>query len=298
MSDHFIENSKLKKTVNVGIIYASEITKNIFWDLANTINYTLQELGFNASINFNTIYTEENITNIILGAHLIYEPDIPILNENSIIVNTEQLASLQFRPEPHYKMWFHKTLYLASKCQVWDYSKKNIELFNQFGLTHPQYLKLGYSPILNRIPSDHVRDIDVLFYGSMTERREHIIHQLSNRGVNVVALKDVFGEELDRYISRSKIVLNVHFFDSQIFEIVRCFYLMNNGVAIVSEVNKTTEIESDYLDGIAGVPYEQLVDKCCELLSYPDELEKLRQKALATIQQFPQTEIIKKLIVN
>ena len=81
MSDQFIENSKLKKTVNVGIIYASEITKNIFLDLANTINYTLQELGFNASINFNTIYTEENITNIILGAHLIYEPDIPILNE-------------------------------------------------------------------------------------------------------------------------------------------------------------------------------------------------------------------------
>ena len=54
------------------------------------------------------------------------------------------------------------------------------------------------------------------------------------------------GREL---IARAKVVLNLHHYASHIFEVVRAFYLMTNGKAIVGEVSPTTSGDPDYANG-------------------------------------------------
>ncbi len=296
MLNDLLKSGILRKNVNITILHSGLPKRNVMVDIAETINASLIELGFDSSVSDNNIYTDSHVTNIILLCHLIYEPDMVLLDERSIILNLEQLSSwqsLEYR-----KKSFYRIIYLASKCQVWDYSHKNIELFNSFGLNHIKYFQLGYSPVMRKVPENEHKDIDVLFYGSLNERRINIINELKERGYNALYLENTWGNELDQYISRSKIVLNMHYYDAQIFEIARCYYLMSNSIAVVSELNYSTYIdETEYLEGIVAVPYERLVDKCCELLDNPEELIRLRKKALATIQRFPQSEIMKKLLI-
>ena len=88
----------------------------------------------------------------------------------------------------------------------------------------------------------------------------------------------------------------MHYYDAKIFEVARCFYLMTNSVAIVSEVSDDTYIDSKYRDGIIGVPYEKLVNKCYEILKDEEELKMLREQAFRTISSYPQSEIMRKII--
>ncbi|WP_219350272.1 hypothetical protein, partial [Kingella negevensis] len=187
-------------------------------------------------------------------------------------------------------------LYLAQRYAMWDYSEANIQHFWERGISHVKHLPLGFQAALKRIELSSTPDIDVLFYGSLNERRVNILNQLPKQGLRVEVLQDVFGKERDKWIARSKVVLNMHYFDSQIFEIVRCFYLMTNGVAVVSEVNPNTSIQAAYLNGIVATPYEQLVQTCVNLCMQPETQLAQQKEALQTMQALPQANIMQQLL--
>lgn len=297
MNNQFMERVILQKNVNISILAPNDFVKGVFSDLAILLNSALKSLNFNSFITTNLIYSEPEHSNIILAPQFIPDIDLRRLNNDTIIINMEPLEAWRFSENTFKKEAFHRIMYVATKCQVWDYNERNINYFKKSGFNHIKYLKLGYTPELSRIPVDVHKDIDILFYGDMNERRKRILDALMEKGLNVVILSNTFGNELDHFISRSKIVLNIHYHDVAIWEILRCIYLMHNNVAIVSEINSTTTIgQKEYLDGIAGVPYEQLVDKCCELLSNPQELELLRKRGLEIIQKYPQSMLIEPLL--
>ena len=229
----------------------------IFKDLAEAIHHGLTELGFTSYLSQSTIINEAQ--NILFGAHLI--PDQSALPENSIIFNLEQLAS-----DSHY---CNENYFNCLKTHtVWDYSQKNIDYLNDKHINSDAVLiPIGYSPSLYRIPKAAIQDIDVLFYGAINERRKKILNDLTNAGLNTVSLTGVYGTELDHYISRSKTVINLHFHESKIFEIVRVSYLLNNKKAVISEVSADTEIEPDIHKAVIGVPYDNLVDAVRQLIN-------------------------------
>lgn len=81
---------------------------------------------------------------------------------------------------------------------------------------------------------------DVLFYGTMNSRRNIIIgkltKQLHARGHSLKAVNLLFGQELLDLISRSKVVLNIHFYENSILESERIHTaLQYSHVRIVSE---------------------------------------------------------------
>ena len=80
------------------------------------------------------------------------------------------------------------------------------------------------------------------------------------KGLTVKSLFGVYGKERDAWIERSKLVINHHYYQSQIFEVVRVFYLLTNSVAVVGEVNDTTSIDHIYKEGIHPVQYDGLVE--------------------------------------
>ena len=115
-------------------------------------------------------------------------------------------------------------------------------------------------------------------------------------GINVKALFGVYGRERDKLIARSKIVLNMHHYSSQIFEIVRVFYLLTNRKAVVAECNAR--------DAIPGVSTQRR--RCRALRGTRCSLQapcggrqathELEEKGFATISRLPQAELIALLL--
>jgi hypothetical protein len=158
-------------------------------------------------------------------------------------------------------------------------------------------LKIGFQRELARLDSSTPKEIDVLFYGSVNERRKVILDGLEAKGLKVKVLFGVYGKDRDEWIERSKVVLNHHYYESQIFEIVRVFYLLTNSVAVVGEVNEATSIDAMYQDGILAARYEDLVDSCVELVRNPQLRDQIQLKALQAISQYPQAPFTEEVLI-
>ncbi|GHU31235.1 hypothetical protein AGMMS50256_19400 [Betaproteobacteria bacterium] len=227
-------------------------------ELAETLIYGLDALGADFRFDINTL--ADDAVNIILGAHLLDERKMRALPDESILYNSEQIDDGSTWISGPY-------MELLRRCTVWDYSEANIALLRQRGVQRIRYVPIGYVPQLTRIPASVPQDIDVLFYGSINERRKNILEGLIARGLRIEFLAGVYREERDRLIARAKVVLNMHYYDACVFEIVRVSYLLSNEKAVVAECGATTTIEPDIRDAVRAVPYDRLVDACAELVA-------------------------------
>ena len=266
-----------------------------FREISELIHFALLDLGCDSVISSNHICS--NKINILFGIHHfgsdVYK-DLP--PETTIIINTEPLQQYAHCTD-HRQTWLQRILAAASRYKLWDYSQENLSFFAEHGITHGKYLQLGYHEKLHRITQKQP-EIDVLFYGSMNERRAHILYNLQAHGLRVKHLFNVWHEERDEWISKSQIVLNLHFEDLHPFEIVRCFYLMNNGIAVVSEESEHFPIDEKYRTGVVSAPYDKLVETCVALCKQPETLAAQRQLALQTIQRYAQAHIIQQLLYD
>lgn len=257
----------------------------IFNDIAETIRYGLAELGCNVSCGPRIIISARNI---LLGSHQI--ADWTIIPDNSIIYNLEQLGSTSLYLTDSY-------LDKLKKYTVWDYSARNIEWLESNGINRDaRLLPIGYAPTLERVRKQAEPDIDVLFYGWMNERRNHVVTQLRSLGLHVVALSNSFGAELDAYIARSKIIVNIHFYETKIFECVRVSYLLINGKVVVSEIDDDTEIDPDMRRAVIGTNYESLAATCKSIIDSPEVLAAQGQLAYQIFSIRSEKEYLQSLV--
>ena len=257
-------------------------------ELAEAIAYGLEDLGHAVHFNENTMMSDAR--NILIGCHLADPGVTEHVPDDTIVVNTEQL---HVDEQP----WNRNIYRWASRYETWDYSARNLAKLHSLGIEHARYLKLGFHPKLRRIPDDVEQDIDVLFYGTIGPRRAAILDALQARGLNVgIVSGGIYGAERDAFIARAKVVLNLHHYASHIFEVVRAFYLMTNGKAIVGEVSPTTSVDPDYANGFRAAPYDALVDACAELVRDAAQRRRLEADALATIGRHPQARSLAPLL--
>lgn len=239
-----------------------------FREIAITLRYGIENLGYNVVITENEFSVDH--MNIILGSHLITADLIDKIPLSSIIYNLEQFDSKS--------MLNAAILPLFKRFTVWDYSKRNIERFRELGCKNPlYYVPIGYVPELTCIKSFSPQDIDVLFYGSMNARRRKILEELKQRGLNVVALFGVYGEKRDAVIARAKVIINIHFYEASIVEIVRISYLLANRKAVVAECSEDSEFAEDLKTAVALAPYDKLVATCIELVSNEEKRHLLEK---------------------
>lgn len=254
--------------------------KGVFEELAELICASLRELGFKAQWGYNEI--ELGATNIIIGIHLLGHEWRDHLPSNTILINTEQIGAV--RPE-----WQQQIMsWLEFGFHGVDYSQANITAFAEAGIHNVKHLKIGYQKELTRLKPVSQPTIDVLFYGTLNERREHVIEEMRSAGLKIKHLYDVYGAERDQWMEKTRIILNMHYFPTQVFESIRVFYPISNGIPVLSEVNPD-QIEKNVLtEAVCGVPYEKLATKAIELCRSPDALEQLSISAFKTIQSAPQ----------
>ncbi len=173
---------------------------------------------------------------------------------------------------------------------IWDYSLENIQVLRDQGLSNLKHLPIGFHPNLQTIPKAE-EDVDVLFYGSINDRREKILADLRPR-CRVQELFQIYGPERDAWIARSKIILNIHFYETRIMEQARLSYLLNNGRFIVSEDSAANPFQ----DMIAAVPYDRVVESCLMFLQDAAAHQSQAQRGLDLFRRRPMTEYLRPLI--
>ncbi len=252
---------------------------NAFLEVAQTLLQGLRDLGHESAILENTV--DPQAVNIVLGAHLLNDGELEGLPRGTIIYNLEQLGS------PFLGAGY---MQLGSRHQIWEYSPINLAIWQQLpNIFKPALVEIGYSPILKHIPVAPVQDIDVLFYGSINERRKEVLEKLRRAGINLNVNFGVYGQQRDGLIARSKIVLNIHYYEAKLFEVVRVSYLLANSKAVVSE---TSADKCDYEQAVAAFSYPDLVDGCLAVLNDEPRRKMLEARGYEFVSRKPITQIL------
>ncbi len=236
-----------------------------FREVAETLQHGLAALGCDVVLG-----TDPGLAgrrHVVLGANLA-GPDAR-LPEGAILYNLEQIEE----GSP----WLTPALLaLYRRHPLWDYSRANADALARLGVPRPRLVPIGYVPQLTRI-APAPEDLDVLFYGSMNGRRASVLEELARRGARVHVVYGLYGAERDALVARSRIVLNVHYYQAKVFEIVRVSYLLANRRAVVSERGCDRAEEAPFEAGVAFAEHARLADRCLELLARPDERARLAE---------------------
>lgn len=265
-----------------------DISGGAFNEVAEALHHGLLALGHD-SVLTNRLDLDERRT-IVLGGNLLvqYALEPP---KNPIFYNLEQLGDdLPWMTMPEFVDLFRR-------YPTWDYSQANVEYLAALGLPRPTYVPIGYVPELTRI-APAPEDIDVLFYGALNGRRYAVLRDLHDRGLRVKWLSAIYGPIRDAWIARSKIVLNIHYWEAKIFEITRVSYLLANKRAVVSETGADSTLERDLQSGIAFADYDGLVDRCVELVNDERARHELAERGYQAFSARDQAAILQRALAE
>ncbi|MBB2686879.1 UNVERIFIED_ORG: hypothetical protein GGD47_004496 [Rhizobium etli] len=222
---------------------------------------------------------------IIYGGNLLPAEIVGHLPQDSVLINLEQVSEES--------SWINsRYVSILRAMPVLDYSPRNRENLAAKGIDHAGVLEIGYSRCLSQIQHAPVKDIDVLFYGSMNERRHHILKTLKDGGLKVAHLFNIYGAERDAAIARAKIVINIHHYASGVFEIVRISYLLANRVCVLTEGDIRDPDLQPFIGGLAIEPYDDMIERCYKLIADADERDAIAAKGFEAIRSRSQADML------
>lgn len=152
---------------------------------------------------------------------------------------------------------------LRKATLVIDYDHRNIAVLERYGIRAVHNL-LGYTDLIDVNCTPH-KDIDVLFCGVITGRRSEILHhiagKLASSGYNMsMYYGDLFANNI---LVRSKIFLNIHYYNASRQEQVRMHPALCNGNYIISEPS-----HRNYYGALVDeVPTDMIADRILSVLS-------------------------------
>lgn len=157
---------------------------------------------------------------------------------------------------------------LNAADEVWEYDYENIWFMaDHMKITsNIKFRPMLYSEAIKTVkhkPANE-KDIDILYYGGLHEYRKKSLTYIQKNILphKIEFIQNVWGADLDEYIARSKIVLNLHSFHDNRQEQVRMFQLVSNGCCVVSEFSEVNHMG----DSVLNVPVDDIPGVCRELL--------------------------------
>lgn len=239
----------------------------IFQHTISGLRGALNDLNYPCSVRHNAL--EKGAVNIVIGSTIFASRDwikLQFLQDNPFIIyqleqvggDEEYMSSI-----PNYL----KLLEIAA--HILEYSSTGLRYLNSTPLvSKTSFLPPSFHRSLELFRPLDQPDIDVLFYGSHSARRNQILDDLRAKGVKAKHLFGIYGNVLNDYIRRSKIILNVHASaDFKVLETVRISFLLANRCFVISE----TSDHNPYGDGLVFCDYEYLVGACLNYLQEPDK---------------------------
>lgn len=168
---------------------------------------------------------------------------------------------------------------IIETCTIWDYSKENICLIKEkYPNADCHFFEMGYSPHLDHGLSynECEKDIDVLFLGGKTNKRQKILNEISQAGYNVMSIYRKNGPERADFFRRAKIIISIyssehtHCISASRFTPALC----NNGF-IITENCSNSEQNERWSQYTVSVEYEKLVSTVLEYLEQPEKRKEL-----------------------
>ncbi|HEX5711866.1 MAG TPA: glycosyltransferase [Solirubrobacterales bacterium] len=245
------------------LVFALARGQNAFFqDLAQALVEELERLGASARIVVGEFPEQrQGSVTVLLPPHeyaaLSQVRPTPAMLRRCVLISAEQ-PSTQF---------FDWNVELARDAgAVLDINGRAVRAYGETGIA-AAHLQLGYSESWDRRAAVAERDIDVLFVGRSTKRREKALASYADALERLrchILLSDdstpntddgtnfLSGENKLRLLSRSKVLLNVHGEDEPYFEWLRVAEAMSCGCAVVTEHSTDLEPLRDGLDVISG----------------------------------------------
>ena len=251
-------------------------------EVAETLLHSFVALGYSAHVLQGTY---GHGMNVVFSTALARE-SLPPPPPHSVVFNLEQFDAQS--------SWFPPQVRTAmSEHVVWDYSARNLRNLQAAGVISRGYhLPIGYVPELARIAPSVTQDIDVLFYGSVNRRRGAILQALAKRGLRVVRAFNVYGARRDALIARAKLVLNLHYYDVRVFEIVRVSYLWTNRKAVLTEEFDDEDVGADLREGLAIGRGDELADLAEHLVADERARRTLEERGFEAFRRHPQAPML------
>jgi hypothetical protein len=198
----------------------------------------------------------------------------------------------------HYKNLNSKTLEFINNSKnyyIWDFSPTNIKQINKnypninnyyLPPLYNPYLELYYQQTIAKKVDYKDKPIDVLFMGTINERRQKIIDELKKSyKVKRIVIEDKLSfNEIFDLIENSKLVLNVFYYDVFTFDYYRNSLLLSNNILMVSEYpyNVDTNIEENLKgleENLIFSDYDNLIDTVKQTLEKsPEEIKTITEK--------------------
>lgn len=200
-----------------------------------------KRLGIEIISNFEPI---EGYTYIIFGAHEkaveLYQIQQQVKNIKYVILNSESPLSQVLRNKYY--------IYLMRENVVFDYSPISTEKLNDLGIN---VLSQFVFEFLRQDAVTTERDIDIFFCGTHTTRRVEIFETLKSRypDKNIVFNFDwkyADQNELTKALCRSKVVLNIPYYNHTIIETHRIHKALSCGCNVVSLFSGDKETDLFY----------------------------------------------------
>jgi len=162
--------------------------------------------------------------------------------EGAIIFQTENVPTQVADP-----------LALWPDREIWDISAANAA---KYGAKH---VPIGWHKSMERFERAADPDIDIVFSGAINDRRAKVLNALQERGLNVVIVPlRAYGRQRDALLARAKLALNIRFYETGMFPVLRSAHLIANHVPVLSETC------ADVIG--AHVWIDQIVEKAANML--------------------------------
>ena len=253
----------------------------IFDDTVRTLHGALVDLGYPCSVNENVFVP--GAVNIALGGTM-HMDTVPGLAEQMgrqpfVLYQFEQLnpdhGFLQTHPGYEGVM--------NAATHILEYSHVGMAHMRARGeAAKTSFLPPSYHRSLEVFRPAEEPELQVAFYGTLSDRRVALIERLREAGVQVFTIFGVYGEDLHRHLRRAQIILNVHGHPAMnVLETVRLSFLLANRCCVVSE----TSDHNPYGEGVAFADYDRLVETCVAYLAAPEKREALAAEGYLAVRR-------------
>jgi hypothetical protein len=261
----------MSSKIHLSIIQpAGYIHSQGFLDQARYARYQFRRLGAQVTIGKNRL--REDSVNIVFGAHLGF--DVALKQRYTcVFFNLEQLGEGGAQVS-------HSYLDLLRSSAVIDYDERNLAAYGCKPGSVP-VVSFQSAPYLANGPSVPLQDrpIDLLFFGSMNDRRRAIFSRIEACGWSVSMFDHpVYGDERDQFIRQAKAVFNCHYYESSRFEQARAFHTLSLGTPVISERTARTTPPAAFEEAVTWLGDDQLEPFFKEEFLSADWLERARSQ--------------------
>jgi hypothetical protein len=215
--------------------------------------------------------------NIIWGAGAHYSPSFENILQycnktNTIVFNMEQINSTSPLVTQNY-------LSFLSNFRVFDYSIHNIRAIRKlYPLISGEEFPLipSTSFCTDFIKTTDEKKYHFAFYGALNERRRLILERIQASGVRIKYINGAYGQSLSQELNECNAVINIHAYETKIFETARSLRPIAMGIPIVSETSLLPQLIDWKNAPIKFVDYNDFADYC--IYAQRDNFSELNEK--------------------